>query len=126
MSRSLLQSGERIHLVDKKGRQYALTLKAGDLYQLSGHKIPHDELIGKADGSLVVLSGGKAMLAIRPTFGDYVLKMPRGAGAVPEGSCAHSYVGGCVPWRASIRSRYRIGRAHYGASARGRGARLGR
>lgn len=79
MSRSLLQSGERIHLVDKKGRQYALTLKAGDLYQLSGHKIPHDELIGKADGSLVVLSGGKAMLAIRPTFGDYVLKMPRGA-----------------------------------------------
>jgi len=79
MSRSLLQSGERIHLVDKKGRQYALTLKAGDLYQLSGHKIPHDELIGKADGSLVVLSGGKTMLAIRPTFGDYVLKMPRGA-----------------------------------------------
>lgn len=79
MSRSLLQSGERIHLVDKKGRQYALTLKAGDLYQLSGHKIPHDELIGRADGSLVVLSGGKTMLAIRPTFGDYVLKMPRGA-----------------------------------------------
>src|SRR5262249_4168181 len=79
MSRSLLQSGERIHLVDKKGRQYALTLKAGDLYQLSGHKIPHDELIGKPDGSLVVLSGAKTMLAIRPTFGDYVLKMPRGA-----------------------------------------------
>ena len=79
MSLSLLQNGERIHLVDKKGRQYALTLKAGDLYQLSGHKIAHDELIGKPDGSLVVLSGGKTMLAIRPTFGDYVLKMPRGA-----------------------------------------------
>src|SRR5215510_5285938 len=79
MSFSLLQNGERIHLVDKKGRQYALTLKAGDLYQLSGHKIAHDELIGKPDGSLVVLSGGKTMLAIRPTFGDYILKMPRGA-----------------------------------------------
>ena len=25
------------------------------------------------------LSGGKKMLAVRPTFGDYVLKMPRGA-----------------------------------------------
>ena len=76
---SHFQSGERIHLVDKKGRQYALTLKAGDLYQLSGHKIAHDDLIGKPDGSLATLSGNKAMLAIKPTFGDYVLKMPRGA-----------------------------------------------
>lgn len=76
---SHLQNGERIHLVDKKGRQYALTLKAGDLYQLSGHKIAHDELIGKPDGSLVTLSGDKMMLALRPTFGEYVLKMPRGA-----------------------------------------------
>jgi tRNA (adenine57-N1/adenine58-N1)-methyltransferase len=76
---SHFQSGERIHLVDKKGRQYALTLKAGDRYQLSGHKIAHDDLIGKPDGSLVTLSGNKAMLALKPTFGDYVLKMPRGA-----------------------------------------------
>lgn len=76
---SYFQSGERIHLVDKKGRQYALTLKAGDLYQLSGHKIAHDDLIGKPDGSLVTLSGNKTMLALKPTFGDYVLKMPRGA-----------------------------------------------
>jgi tRNA (adenine57-N1/adenine58-N1)-methyltransferase len=71
--------GDRIHLVDKKGRQYAVTLKAGDTYQLSGHRIAHDELIGKSDGSLVMLSGNKPMLALRPTFGDYVLKMPRGA-----------------------------------------------
>jgi tRNA (adenine57-N1/adenine58-N1)-methyltransferase len=76
---SQLRNGERIHLVDKKGRQYALTLKAGDTYQLSGHKITHDELIGKPDGSLVTLSGGKTMIALRPTFGEYVLKMPRGA-----------------------------------------------
>jgi tRNA (adenine57-N1/adenine58-N1)-methyltransferase len=76
---SHFQSGERIHLVDKKGRQYALTLKAGDLYQLSGHKIAHDDLIGKPDGSLVTLSGHKTMLALKPTFGEYVLKMPRGA-----------------------------------------------
>ena len=79
MFRATLENGDRIHLVDAKGRQYALTLKAGDIYQLSGHKIAHDELIGKADGSIVTLSGGKSMLAMRPTFGDYVLKMPRGA-----------------------------------------------
>ena len=79
MSPATLENGERIHLVDGKGRHYALTLKAGDVYQLSGHKITHDDLIGKADGSIVTLSGGKSMLALRPTFGDYVLKMPRGA-----------------------------------------------
>jgi tRNA (adenine57-N1/adenine58-N1)-methyltransferase len=76
---SQLQNGERIHLVDKKGRQYALTLKAGETYQFSGQTIAHDQLIGKMDGSLVALSGGKVMMALRPTLGEYVLKMPRGA-----------------------------------------------
>ena len=74
-----LQNGERIHLVDHKGRQYALTLKAGDRFQHSGETIAHDDLIGKADGSLVTLSRGKRMVALLPTLGEYVLKMPRGA-----------------------------------------------
>lgn len=76
---SQLISGERIHLVDRKGRQYALTLKAGETYQFSGQTIAHDAIIGRPDGTVVTLSGGKKMLALRPTFGDYVLKMPRGA-----------------------------------------------
>ncbi len=76
---SAFSSGERIHLVDQKRRQYALTLKAGETYQFSGQRIAHDALIGRPDGSIVTLSGGKKMVAIRPTFGDYVLKMPRGA-----------------------------------------------
>lgn len=76
---SRLSNGERIHLVDQKQRQYALTLKAGETYQFSGQKIAHDALIGRPDGSIVTLSGGKRMMALRPTFGDYVLKMPRGA-----------------------------------------------
>jgi len=76
---STLSSGDRIHLIDHKRRQYALTLKAGETYQFSGQKIAHDALIGRPDGSIVTLSGGKKMVALRPTFGDYVLKMPRGA-----------------------------------------------
>jgi len=74
-----LAGGERIHLVDQKGRHYALTLKAGEIYQFSGQTIAHDALIGRPDATMVTLSRGKKMLAIRPTFGDYVLKMPRGA-----------------------------------------------
>ncbi|MGC3975319.1 MAG: tRNA (adenine-N1)-methyltransferase [Nitrospira sp.] len=65
--------------MNRKGRQYALTLKAGDIYHFSGETIAHDELIGKPDGSIVTLSKGKRFLALRPTFGEYVLKMPRGA-----------------------------------------------
>ena len=76
---SQLSSGERIHLVDKKRRQYALTLKAGETYQFSGQKIAHDAIIGRPDGTIVTLSGGKRMVAFRPTFGEYVVKMPRGA-----------------------------------------------
>ncbi|MGH7166813.1 MAG: tRNA (adenine-N1)-methyltransferase [Nitrospiraceae bacterium] len=75
----LLRNGERIHLVDKKARQYALTLKAGETFQYSGETIAHEDLIGKADGSLVTLSRGTRMMALLPTLGDYVVKMPRGA-----------------------------------------------
>ncbi len=79
MSLRVLRNGERVHLVDRKGRQYALTLKAGEKFQFSGETIPHDDLIGKPDGSVVTLSGGKRMLALLPTLAEYVLKMPRGA-----------------------------------------------
>ncbi len=75
----LLRNGERIHLADKKGRQYALTLKAGETFQYSGETIAHDDLIGKPDGSLVTLSRGTRMVTLLPTLGDYVVKMPRGA-----------------------------------------------
>src|SRR5207247_9544368 len=76
---TVLSDGDRVHLVDRKGRQYALTLKAGDTFQLSGETLAHDDLIGKPDGTLVTLSHGRRMLAIRPTLSAYVLKLPRGA-----------------------------------------------
>ena len=76
---TVLSDGDRVHLVDRKGRQYALTLKAGDTFQLSGETLAHDDLIGKPDGTLVTLSRGRRMLALRPTLSEYVLKMPRGA-----------------------------------------------
>ncbi len=65
--------------MDKKGRQYALTLKAGEVFQLSGETLAHDALIGQPDGSLVTLSRGRRMIALAPTLAEYTLKMPRGA-----------------------------------------------
>jgi len=76
---TIFADGDRTHLVDRKGRQYALTLKAGETFQFSGETLAHDALIGQPDGSLVTLSRGRSMLALRPTLSEYVLKMPRGA-----------------------------------------------
>ena len=78
-TRRMLCDGQRIHMVDRKERHYALTLKAGDTFQHSGETISHDALIGKPDGTMVTLSHGTTMLAVNPTLADYVMKMPRGA-----------------------------------------------
>ena len=71
--------GERVHFVDRKGRQYPLTLCAGKVFQFSGEKIPHDEIIGQEDGATVTLSRGTKFIVLKPTLSEYILKMPRGA-----------------------------------------------
>jgi tRNA (adenine57-N1/adenine58-N1)-methyltransferase len=74
-----LKDGERIHLIDRKGRTYALTLRAGKVHQHSGQTIAHDALIGIEDGSSVTLSAGAKFVVLRPTLAEYIMKMPRGA-----------------------------------------------
>lgn len=73
------QPGERIHLIDKKERHYALTLQTGEVFQHSGDRISHDSIIGKPDGTTIEFSQNKVMIAIHPTLAEYSLKMPRGA-----------------------------------------------
>jgi len=75
----IFQSGERVHLIDKKERPYAVTLKAGEIFQHSGDRIAHNDIIGKQDGTVVAFSNGKLMVAVHPTLAEYTLKMPRGA-----------------------------------------------
>ena len=75
----LLKSDDRIHLVDEKGRQYALRLKTGEVFHHSGETISHEDMIGKPDGSFVRLSRGKKMMVLAPTLAEYTLKMRRGA-----------------------------------------------
>src|SRR5207245_10432973 len=71
--------GDRVRPVERKRRHYTLTLNARATFQLSREMRAHDDLLGKPDGTLVTLSGGRRMLALRPTLSQYVLKMPRGA-----------------------------------------------
>jgi tRNA (adenine57-N1/adenine58-N1)-methyltransferase len=71
--------GDRVQLTDPKGRLHTVTLEPGKAYHTHRGAIPHDDLIGLADGSVVTSAAGTQYLALRPLLADYVLSMPRGA-----------------------------------------------
>lgn len=73
------RAGDRVQLTDPKGRRYTIVLRTGGEYHTHRGVLPHDELIGKPEGSVVSSSGGTSYLAVRPLLSDYVLSMPRGA-----------------------------------------------
>ncbi|HTN81924.1 MAG TPA: tRNA (adenine-N1)-methyltransferase [Acidimicrobiales bacterium] len=74
-----LAVGERVLLIDPRGRRYLVTLKVGGEFHSHGGYIPHDELVGRAEGTTVRATKGLAYTVLRPTLADFVLKMPRGA-----------------------------------------------
>ena len=71
--------GDRVQLTDPKGRMHTLVLEPGKVFHTHRGGLPHDDVIGQPDGSVVTSSGGTAYLALRPLLADYVLSMPRGA-----------------------------------------------
>ena len=66
-------------LIDPRGRRYLVILKVGSEFHSHGGYIPHDELIGRVEGTTVRATKGLAYTVLRPTLADFVLKMPRGA-----------------------------------------------
>lgn len=73
------QPGDRVQLTDPKGRRYTVVLQTGGVYHTHRGSLPHDDLIGQPEGSVVTSAGGTNYLAVRPLLADYVLSMPRGA-----------------------------------------------
>jgi tRNA (adenine57-N1/adenine58-N1)-methyltransferase len=71
--------GDRVQLTDPKGRMHTFVLAEGKVFHTHRGGLPHDDLIGLPEGSVVTSSGGTAYLALRPLLSDYVLSMPRGA-----------------------------------------------
>ncbi len=71
--------GDPALLIDSKGRHFLLRLERGKVFQYHAGSIPHEELIGSADGSWVEAGGGSTMLLLRPRLADYILRMKRGA-----------------------------------------------
>ena len=78
MSRPLA-AGERVLLLDSKRRRYLVTLEAGAEFHTHSGFVPHDSIIGADEGLTVASTRGARYLVVRPTLGEFVLKMPRGA-----------------------------------------------
>jgi tRNA (adenine57-N1/adenine58-N1)-methyltransferase len=76
------EPGERILLIDQRGRHYLVTLERGQTWHSHGGGLPHDLLIGSPEGVQVHSATGMAFRAFRPRMTDFVLKMPRGAQVV--------------------------------------------
>jgi tRNA (adenine57-N1/adenine58-N1)-methyltransferase len=79
VDRHLLAHGERVLLIDAKERRYLLRLREGETFHTHAGILAHDDIIGRTEGTTLVGSTGREFLVFRPTLGDVVLKMPRGA-----------------------------------------------
>nr|MDQ3304990.1 tRNA (adenine-N1)-methyltransferase [Actinomycetota bacterium] len=78
MSRPLLV-GERVLLIDSKGRQYLVTLVEVGQFHTHAGIIDHSQLLGQDEGTTVRSTTGARYTAVRPTLADFVLRMPRDA-----------------------------------------------
>ena len=77
-----LEPGERVLLIDARDRRYMITLQTGGQFHFHQGVVEHNDLIGSPAGITVTSSGSARLLAFRPAFADYVLKMQRGAQVV--------------------------------------------
>jgi tRNA (adenine57-N1/adenine58-N1)-methyltransferase len=75
-------AGERVQLTGPKGRLNTITLVTGSRFGTHRGDILHDDIIGKAHGSVISNQAGVEYLAFRPLLTDFVLSMPRGAAIV--------------------------------------------
>ena len=76
---NLLEPGEKVLLVDSRGRRYLVTLQPGGSFHFHRGIVAHDALIGCPEGVKVRSTKGEVVVALRPTLAEYVLKMSRGA-----------------------------------------------
>ena len=105
-----------------EGRRYLVTLKAGGEFHTHAGYIPHDELIGRAEGTTVKATKGLAYTAFRPTLARLRAEdAPWRAGHLPEGPRPDPDARRHLPRRPGARVGRRIGRAVDGAAPRRRG-----
>src|SRR3954451_12245685 len=73
------ETGERVLLLDARGRRYLVRLQDGGTFHFHGGPARHGDLLGKQEGVVVTSGTGASLAAYRPRLADFILKMPRGA-----------------------------------------------
>jgi tRNA (adenine57-N1/adenine58-N1)-methyltransferase len=76
------EPGERVLLIDPRGRRFLVRLQPGGAFHFHGGVVPHDLVLGCDEGTVVHSTTGVELSCVRPRFADFVLKMPRGAQVV--------------------------------------------
>jgi tRNA (adenine57-N1/adenine58-N1)-methyltransferase len=71
--------GDKVVVLDAKGRRYLATLKEGGQFHTHAGFFAHAELIGQPEGIVVKANRGAPYTVLRPTLEDFVVEMPRGA-----------------------------------------------
>jgi tRNA (adenine57-N1/adenine58-N1)-methyltransferase len=80
--RGALRAGERVSLIDPKGRKRNVLLAAGTASHTHRGAIEHDAVIGQPDATVVTSTGGVDYLVLRPLLADFSVSMPRGAAVI--------------------------------------------
>ena len=80
--RGPFEEGDLVQLTDPKGKLHTITLTPGKVFHTHRGQLPHDDIIGTPDGSVIASSNGSSYLVLRPLLDDFVLSMPRGAAVV--------------------------------------------
>lgn len=76
------RAGDRVQLTGPKDRRNTFVLTPGKVFHNHYGAIPHDDIIGLPDGSVIENETGHRFLALRPLLRDVVMSMPRGAAII--------------------------------------------
>jgi len=71
--------GDQVLLLDTKRRRHLVTLEPGGEFHSHAGVLRHADVLGREEGVTVLTTLGARLVAVRPTLGEYVLEMPRGA-----------------------------------------------
>jgi tRNA (adenine57-N1/adenine58-N1)-methyltransferase len=92
----VFKPGDKVQLTGPKGRLNTITLVKGGAFGTHRGDLKHDDIIGKADGSVVANQNGVEYLALKPLLNDFVLSMPRGAAIIYPKDAAQILVEGDI------------------------------
>lgn len=74
--------GDRVQLTGPRNKKYSITLVPGGEFHTHLGMIPHAEIVGCDDASVISMGDRAEFFAIRPQLSDFVMAMPRGAAIV--------------------------------------------